>query len=257
MSQDERAETDTGRASFQTTRWTEIEEARTQDPDRRREILGTILARYWKPVYSYLRRKGCDHDDATDMVQGFFCEVVLNRGLVSQADRAKGRFRTFLLTALDRYSRSAWRARTARKRLPEGGVVSLDGSEALRTCLADDASTPDEAFNRAWAADLLDQVLAEVEVSCRDDGLLTHWEVFRSRLLRPIMENTDPPSLLEVCAENAVADEVTASNMIVTVKRRFQAALRRRVRELVDFEEQVDAEIRDLMASLSSHGASP
>ena len=77
--------------------------ARTGDDVHRKEAVGAILERYWKPVYCYLRRKGHDNEAAKDITQGFFCDVVLSRNLVPQADPTKGRFRTFLLTALDRY----------------------------------------------------------------------------------------------------------------------------------------------------------
>ncbi|MBE3124006.1 MAG: hypothetical protein IMZ65_04310, partial [Planctomycetes bacterium] len=92
--------------SFETTRWTEIVSARAGDDDRRREALDRILARYWKPVYCWLRRKGYGNEAAKDLTQGFFHEVVVKRGLVAKADRARGRFRAFLLTALRRYATS-------------------------------------------------------------------------------------------------------------------------------------------------------
>ena len=60
-----------------------------------------------------------------------------------------------------------------------------------------------------------------------------------------------PPPLSELCARHGIADESTASNMIITVKRRFRAVLHQRVRPFVDSETEVEAEIRDLMSTLS------
>lgn len=242
---------------FEATRWTDILGARTDDDARRRQVLETILARYWKPVYCYLRRKGCGNEDAKDLTQGFFHEIVLGRGLLQQADRAKGRFRTFLLTALDRYATDVHRAATARKRRPEGGLVSLEGSDTAHVPEPAFEATPEEAFHYAWASALLDQVLTEVRDACQRGGKAVHWEVFRATVLAPIMEGVAARPLADLCAQHGIADERRASNMIVTVKRRFQDALRRHVRQCVESEEEVEEEIRDLMEILSQSRAGP
>jgi len=88
------------RESFLTTHWSFIEAAGAGTEDRENAMIGLLLERYWKPVYCYLRRRGYNNEDAKDLTQGFFQEVVLGRELIPQADRSKGRFRTFLLTSL-------------------------------------------------------------------------------------------------------------------------------------------------------------
>ena len=237
---------------FLGTPWTEILRARTDDGARRHDALGRILSRYWKPLYCYLRRRGHSNEEAKDLVQGFCEEVVLARGLIQQADRAKGRFRTFLLTALNHYVASAHRAKTARKRLPQDGLVRLDGSHVPEP--AGDG-TPEDAFHYAWASALLDAVIAEVRQSCARDGKGVHWEVFRARVLAPIMEDAAPPSLADLCTRHGIGDEGAASNMIITVKRRFEAALTRHVRELVPSDADVAGEIQELMEILSKGSA--
>ncbi len=82
--------------AFHTTHWTEIFDARSHDEPRRRAALRELLGKYWTPVYCYLRCKGHDKEAAKDLTQGFLCDVVLRGRLVQQADRTKGRFRTFL-----------------------------------------------------------------------------------------------------------------------------------------------------------------
>ena len=101
----ENAKTDIGgaRESFQTTQWSAIYAAVTTDDNRRNLLIGVMLQRYWKPVYCYLRRKGFDNEGAKDLTQGFFSDILLNGTLLGRAKRSKGRFRTFLLTALDCY----------------------------------------------------------------------------------------------------------------------------------------------------------
>lgn len=240
--------------SFETTRWTEIVSARAGDDDRRREALDRILARYWKPVYCWLRRKGYGNEAAKDLTQGFFHEVVVKRGLVAKADRARGRFRAFLLTALRRYATSVHRAETAGKRMPEGGLVRLDGIDSPDLLQPADDVTPEAAFDRAWAVALLDQVLAEVQRECLADGKAAYWAVFHGRVARPIIEGTDPTPLPDLCAAHGIASAAEASNMVVTVKRRFRACLERHMRPLVESDDDVAAEIEDLIAALSYGG---
>ena len=104
-----------------------------------------------------------------------------------------------------------------------------------------------ECFNYTWISILLDQMLEEVEDQCRKDGIEAHWHVFQARVLLPIMENTKPPSLAQVCDSYGIEDGTKASNMIVTVKRRFQAALKRHLRLSVSSDADVNNELRELM----------
>lgn len=181
-----------GNGVFHTTHWTEILEARSEDEPRRRAALENVLGRCWKPVYCYLRCKGYDRETAKDLTQGFFCEVVLGRRLVQRADRTKGRFRTFLLTALDRYVSSVHRTEKRKKRMPAGGLVPLKTIDWLAAPQSPHLTAPDQAFDYAWASETLDHVVAQLAGECRDTGNTTHWRVFQSRVLRPITENVEP-----------------------------------------------------------------
>ncbi|HUU43571.1 MAG TPA: hypothetical protein VMX57_07320 [Planctomycetota bacterium] len=235
-----------------TTHWTVIFEARSTDEERRREALRDLFNRYWKPVYCYLRRKGRDNETAKDTTQAFLQDIFLGRDLVGKADPKRGKFRTFLLTALDHYLVSLHRHDSARKRSPETGLLSLDALESSHDVEEPDPEmTPDQAFHRAWAVSLLDEVLEAVEDRCRRTAREVHWHVFRSRVVQPILENVEPPPLKELCRRYGVADEVQASNMIVTVKRWFRETLTRRVAESVPSGDEVEQEIRDLMEILS------
>jgi len=241
--------------AFPTTHWTYIFDARSENEAKQDAAIGELLKSYWKPVYCYLRCKGYDNEAAKDLTQGFFHEVVLGRSLIQRADRAKARFRTFLLTALDRYATSVHRAETAKQRMPEGGLVSLEGIDWKSVPEPVHSATPTEVFDYAWASALLDQVLAEVAAECREAGKATHWDVFRARVLRPIVDNTEPPRLPVLCEKYGISNEAKASNMIITVKRRFQVVLRRHVRQCVESDAQVDEEIRHLMRVFSRSGA--
>jgi RNA polymerase sigma-70 factor (ECF subfamily) len=240
---------------FPTTNWTDILDVGLGDEARRQAALEKLSVTYWRPVYYYLRCKGHDHEEAKDLTQGFFHEVVVGRHLVQQARREKGRFRTFLLTALERYAVSAHRAATAKQRLPEGGLLRLEEIDSLKDEHLFRYPTPSDAFDYGWALALLDQVIAQVAEECHERGKDVHWEVFQAKVLQPILTNVERPSLVLLCEKYGIRNNITASNMIVTVKRRFQSVLRRHVRYFVSSESEVDDEIRHFMRILCRRSA--
>ena len=241
------------RKAFIITRWTEIRAARTLDPKRRRKATGRIMDRYWNPVYAYLRGKGNDHDKASDLVQGFFVKVI-ERDLIQQADPDKGRFRSLLLTALDRYAHGEHEKEVTQKRRPSGGVNSLDAFEVPPPLPAIGAS-PEQIFDYAWVAQLIDEVRDDVEDQCRQAGQQQHWEVFRQTVLEPILFGAEIPPMPTLCQELDIGTPKQAAAMNVTVKRRFTRILRAHVLEFVASEEEVESEIGDLMEILSVVGA--
>jgi DNA-directed RNA polymerase specialized sigma24 family protein len=233
------------RGTFLTTHWSLIEDVKThQDNDR--ALIGLLLERYWKPIYCYLRSKGYDNEQAKDLTQNFLHEVVLNRNLIERADSSKGRFRSFVLHALNQYIVDDRRKENARKHIPKDKLVPLDisGSPAL----ADIPSglDPEESFNYAWKAELLERVLSEVKNNYVKRGTDTHWYVFRDRVLEPVMEDCKVPSLSLICERYGIDNETTASNMLKTVKRLFKSVLNKHVRQTVTSGEEVDAEVREI-----------
>ena len=228
---------------FPTTHWTVIDQVEPGNTAQSRLLIGRLVRDYWKPVYCYLRRKGYDNEEAKDLTQGFFQEVVLGRKLIERADPARGRFRTLVLTALDRYLANIHRTQTAQRRIPRDKLIPLDG------CDVPDAPcslTSEDSFNYAWVSELLDRMLEEVQAECRSRGLTTHWNLFHDRVLRPLVEDAEPPPLGEVCARYGVEEAAKASNMIFAVKKRFRAALQRRVRQSVASDAEIGVELAEL-----------
>jgi len=231
---------------FFTTHWSLIQGVRSSDEDGKRTLIGLLMNRYWKPIYCYLRRKGYNNEQAKDLTQGFFHEVVLERHLIEHADAAKGRFRSFLLMALDRYIVNVQEMEMARKRMPRGRLVPLEMVEPPELPQSLMRSTPEDTFSYAWISGLREHVLEQVEAKCYEDGKTVHWCIFRDRLLRPIIERIDPVSINELCATHGIDDSAKVSNMIVTVKRRFQASLKQHLRESVISNEYVEGEVEEI-----------
>jgi len=233
-------------AAFLTTHWSLVEKISSDDEDHNKTLISSLLEGYWKPVYCYLRRRGFGNEDAKDLTQGFFHEVVLGHHLIDKVDQSKGRFRSYLLMALDRYVMNVKQKENAQKRIPKDRLVALDlmdGSE-LPDTVAD--MNPEESFNYAWISTLLEAVLEQVRSQCQQDGMSAHWCLFRDRILQPILESTDPPSLNELCERYAVEDVSKASNMIITVKRRFRVALQNHMRNLVTSDDQIGGEMKEI-----------
>jgi len=229
-----------------TTHWSLIENARNGNQRENQHLIGLLIKRYWKPVYCYLRRKGYDNERAKDLTQGFFHEVVLGRHLIENADPAKGRFRSFLLTSLDHYLANIHRAEAAQKRTPRGKLVPLDVVEPVELPSVMDTMGPEKAYHYVWITELLERVLVEVKTECEKDSMMPHWNVLNERILIPILKQTPAPSLKEICKKYSIANETKASNMVVTMKRRLQAALRLRLSETVISPGQLTSELDDI-----------
>jgi RNA polymerase sigma-70 factor (ECF subfamily) len=231
--------------TFLTTHWSLIESIRTE-ADSSHTLIGSLLKDYWKPVYCYLRRHGYKNEEAKDLTQAFFHEIVLGNELIQQADRRKGRFRSFLLTALRRFLINAKNKETALKRLPKGKLVALDVVDPDALAAVSEDMSPDESFNCAWVSSLLERVFEEVENSCDRDGMTVYWKVFEERVLQPIMDQTEPPSVKEICSKYGIEDGHKLANMIITTKRRIRSALEKNIRKLVTSPEEVTDELQEM-----------
>ncbi len=233
--------------SFLTTHWSLLEGV-GKHPDQDQTLIGLLLERYWKPVYCYLRRKGHRNEEAKDLTQEFFHEVVLNRHLLERADRSKGRFRSFLLHALDQFLIDQVRKESAAKRIPRDKLVPLDipALPELPQTLFD--RSPEDCFTYAWKSELLDRTLSEVQAECEAQGLQTHWHLFYDKVLLPTRENRESLPMKVVCGRYGISDESTAFNMLLTVKRHFKAALRRNLGSTVRREEDIDEEWQEILS---------
>jgi RNA polymerase sigma-70 factor (ECF subfamily) len=238
------------REAFLTTHWSLVEHIQSED-DKDRVLIGLLLDRYWKPVYCYLRHKGHDNEEAKDLTQGFFHEVVLNRNLIQRADQSKGRFRTFLLHALDQYLLNEKRRQATQKRSPRGRLVSFDiiSPPALPEAVL--MSHPEDSYNYAWTASMLDQVLSEVEAKCLEDDLEVHWLVFKDKIAEPILGDTPPPSFAYLCEKYGIDDQKKAANMVTTVKRCLQKALNQYLRNTATSDDEIHAEFAEIVQFFS------
>ena len=247
-----RDRTDMGgqREAFLTTHWSLIEGVKGH-VDKDRSLIGLLLERYWKPVYCYLRRKGYNNEQAKDLTQDFFHEVVLNRSLIERADQSKGRFRSFLLHALNKYLIDEKRKETAQKRIPQAKLVPLDINNPPVLPQMVSRLEPEQCFDYAWKTDLIERALAELKQWYFGRAMETHWYLFRDRLLRPNLEGGKIPAFSQLSEQYGIEDETKASNMLGTVKRQFQKILTKHVHQTVLSGDVAEEELKEMFKFLN------
>lgn len=175
---------------------------------------------YWYPLYAFLRRGGSAEDEAMDLVQGFVARL-LEKGDV-KADPGRGRFRAYVLGALQHYQANVRRADRAASRGGgrERASLDLDGAAARYAAESVDAASPQALFERRWALAILDRALARLDDEYRERG--------RGRLFAALRVTLTSTHTGETYAEKALALGVSESAIKVAVHR-----LRRRMGELV------------------------
>ncbi len=233
--------------AFLTTQWSLIDSIKA-GKDRDQTLIGFLLEKYWKPVYCFLRRQGHGNESAKDLTQAFFHEVVLNRNLVARADQTKGRFRSFLLHALKQFITRQGLKERARKRIPPEKLIPLDLADATNLPVGLSEAAPEASFHYAWLSAILERVVKDVRTSCENEGMEKHWALFQERFIGPILHDQSARSLDELCNSLEIKDAKTASNMIITVKRRYKSALLAEVRRTILSHDRASEELADLMA---------
>ena len=245
-----------GNANFFTTQWSEIMSVRTSDQQRQEQTINNLIEKYWKPVYCAIRRKGFSNEDSKDLTQDFFEAIVLSKELIQKADKAKGKFRTFLLTALDHFIINANRKKNAKKRRPDGGVRSFQIQDELDIPPDQHNMSAEEVFNYAWACELLEEVFKLVEIECKESDMQLHWKVFQKKVVLPIIAGKPAPEMPEICKKYNLKSPQKASNMIVTVKRMFRRILESQLGKYAQDETGITDEFNQLFQILSRGGAS-
>jgi len=186
-------------------------------------------------------------DEADDVLQSFVADRVLEKGLISHADRERGKFRTFLLATLNNYLVSSFRHRQAKKRSP-GAAQELSADE-LELSNNDD---PADAFNVTWARQVLAQAVSAMETHCAATNAQTVWGVFECRILNPILGQEPPLPYDQLVVRFKLRSPSQAMNLLTTAKRMFARTLRSVIGEYVEVDREIDGEIEDLKRILSA-----
>ena len=237
---------------FGETRWSLVGRMGHENAGVRQEAIAAILHRYLSPLRSYLIvRKRIDSHRADDLLQEFVADKVLGAGILHRAQREKGKFRTFLLMALDRFVLNQVRDQNAAKRVPVNGFVDLSDEPAV----SDEGAEPSREFDTQWARTVLHEALTRMQEVCRRAGRNELWEAFRDRVVGPALEGTEPRPYAELAERFSFRSPAEAANVVLTGKRMLIRFLREVVGEYARDEAAVDEEINDLRRILAGAGA--
>jgi RNA polymerase sigma-70 factor (ECF subfamily) len=239
-----------GHPTFPTTHWSEVIGAGQWDSIGGLAVLNRLILRYQGALKAHLIHKYRLSDpDAADVLQSFTAEKILKSNLLSFADVARGRFRTFLLTALDRFYLNMVRQAQASKRFPEGGHVPLSDLEPTEITTKD--PLPGLSFDLAWAMEVMERVQQQMHDECLEHRREDIWEVFAGRILSPFLEKVPEVSYEELVKRFGLRSPEQASNVLITGKRMFLRHLHAVLGEYCRDEKAVAEEIEDFKAILS------
>ena len=232
---------------FATTHWSVVTAAGRSDTTHARDALASLCQSYWYPLYAFVRRRGHSPPDAQDLTQAFFARL-LERQWLQRADRDKGRFRSFLLSALTCFLADEWDKLRARKRGGGLPLISLDVECAETRYRREpaDTRTPENIYERQWALTLLEEVLDRVRAEYETEGRADLFEALHPCLMG---ERTAQPY-----AELARRLRVTEGTVKATVHRlrhRYRQLLRQTIAHTVNDPAEVDDELRHLFTVLS------
>jgi len=233
--------------NFATTRWSVVLRAGCAESTAARDALARLCRTYWFPLYAHVRRRGHSTHDAQDLTQAFF-EHLLRHEIIGRADPARGRFRSFLLTALNHFLADEWQKQRAGKRGGGHPVLSLDLAAAERRLdlepVAKDA--PDRAFDRRWAVALLDTVLRQLEseyVQERKTKLFAQ--------LKPTLLGSSAAQPYAALASQVGMTEGAVKVAVHRLRRRYRDLLQAEIAETVASAEDAGAELRHLFSALA------
>jgi RNA polymerase sigma-70 factor (ECF subfamily) len=234
------------RRRFPSTCWSLVSAAGAPSAILSHDALSELCETYWLPVYSYLRGRGFEADRAQDLTQAFFARLVEKQTL-TRADPERGRFRTFLLSALTNFV--ANERAYADRRGGRSVSVSLDATldAADRTCvfhLRDDL-TPEDLYCRRWVTVLLARVLHQL----RDEFVRAgRTELFES--LKPYLTGGKGERGYRFVAVRLNMTEGALKVAIHRFRRRYRELLYQEIGRTVATPDQVEQEIRDLLGVL-------
>ena len=241
----------TSAAWFATTHWSVVLAAGQPDSAQAMAALEKLCRSYWYPLYAYVRRRGYGPEDAEDLTQALFARLLEKHSLAA-AHPDKGRFRSFLLGALKHLLADEQAKAQAKKR--GGGQVLVSWEQAAaearfsREPIEDDS--PDRLFDRRWALTVLDQAARRLREEYRTGSNALPFE----HLKVYVTGETAAPSYADTAAQLGLSESAVKS-AIHRLRRRYHELVREEVAQTVADPNELEAEIRHLMAVFNTSRA--
>lgn len=229
---------------FLTTHWSVIVRAGDSHSPESDQAMGILCQSYWYPLYAFVRRKGHGHENACDLTQEFFAQLIEKHYLRS-VDQNLGKFRTFLLASMTHFLANEWDKTQARRRGGGCQVLSLDGMEADERYRMEpiESQTPETLYERRWAQTLIALVL---------DRLAKEMEENRFEVLKGFLLDDKGTVSYEEAARQLGMSVAGVTSAIHRMRARFRALLFEEVAQTVESSDEVEPELRHLLAALGN-----
>jgi RNA polymerase sigma-70 factor (ECF subfamily) len=208
--------------------------------------LAALCRLYWYPLYAYARRRLPQAQDAQDLTQEFFARL-LDKDYLRQADRERGRFRAFLLTAFKHFLANEHERAHALKRGGGRTFLPLDFNHGEQRYHQEPSheATPESLYERGWALTLLEQGLTRLREELAVAGKERLFECLKGTLTveAPLQPYTELAGELGMTAE---ALKVAVHRL----RRRYRELIRAEIAQTVTTPEEIEEELRDLFAAV-------
>ena len=231
---------------FATTRWSLIVSAGCDSSPDSKRALESLCETYWFPLYAYARRRVVDVNEARDLTQAFFAEL-LEKNSVAAATPERGRFRAFLLTAFKHFLFKQWEKAKAQKRGGGRPPISLDFHSADSSLRIEPASglTAEQFYEQQWAIALLDKTMNRLQSELEEAGKSRQFDQLKGYLIGEHAGTT----YAEV-AKTLNMTEAAAKKAASRMRQRYRELLRREISETVATQDDVEDEIRNLFSAM-------
>ena len=222
-------------------------QAGRNDSPQATQALEELCRQYWYPLYAFVRRQGHDVHTAQDLTQEFFHKL-LEKNYLGIADRRRGKFRWFLLTAFKGFLANEWDRHQAQKRGSGQQPIALDGLSAEQRYSLEPASemTADRVYDRRWALTLLETTRARLRQECFDADKAERFE-----LLECYLPGEEPNRTYAEAGQELGLSEGAVKVEVHRLKKRYGELLRKEVAKTVGHASEVEEEVRYLIDVLA------
>jgi len=236
-----------GAVAFTTTHWSVVLGAQGESLAAQ-EALEKLCRIYWRPIYSFVRRQGIGPEEAEDITQGFFAQL-LERRKFSAIRKEKGRLRSFLLGALKYFLADEQRRAMAIKRGEGQRLIPLEDLRADERIDMEPADpvTAEMIYERRWALTVLEQVLERLKDEYRTAG---NAELFDS-LKQLLPDEPGSPSQAEIAAQLGMTENALRQ-AFYRFRQRYQSLLREEIAHTVATPGDIEDELCHLIAVLEA-----
>ena len=227
-------------SSFNTTRWTLVQQSRGSDTEAK-QALSDLCAAYYAPVVAFIARSGFEASRARDLAHEFFARLLQSPHSL-KPDRERGRFRSYLLGAAKHFVSDLLDRERSQKR---GGAADILHLTESGPAVADESLTPDRAFDRQWALTVLERVVHGLEVEFAVAGKAEHF-----KLLKPWLTGDEGDATQAQIAQQMGMNEGAVKVAVHRLRKRFRELIRAEIAHTVGDETEAREELAHLLAAM-------